>query len=67
VVEEVTDQCSISSKVVGVGWRLEDYDHPVVTDKHRSAAKDMRGTTTAMNVGRDDLGARREVGVGSHG
>jgi hypothetical protein len=51
VVEEVTDQRSISTKVIRVGWWLEDDDRPIITDEQRSATEDMRGSTSAMNAG----------------
>jgi hypothetical protein len=51
VVEEVTDQRSISTKVIRVRRRLEDDDRPIVIDEQRGAAKDMCGASLMMNAG----------------
>jgi hypothetical protein len=62
VVEEVSDQSSISRKLHWVRWRLQYDDRPVIAVHQRSTAEDMIAPTTAMLVQWDDLSARRQVG-----
>jgi hypothetical protein len=65
VVEEVSDQSSIRRELHWVRRRLQYDDCLVVTVHQRSTAEDMIAPATAMLVQRDDLSARRQVGVGS--